>query len=379
MYWYALGAFLTSFAVVMWTTPFVYRYAIRMGFFDEPDARKTHRKRIPRLGGLAIILGVLLSFLFFVQDDVRLKGLMLGGLIVGGLGVLDDRYGLRPLYKLMGQLLASFVVIWYGVHVDFLTVPFNGIVATSFLAIPLTVIWIVGVTNAVNLIDGLDGLAAGITAVSSVVIGLIAWSRGEYNVSILSFALCGSALAFLRYNSYPASIFMGDTGSMFYGFMLATLSIIGTAKGFTFVSVLTAFFILAIPIVDTAAAILRRLLNGRPIMSPDREHLHHRLMDSGLGHVGSVYTVYVIAIASGLIAILLSQVPVIYYLLAVGSVLFISIGMLDGGFRYLFSQISQRIISSGAREIAAAAEDEGRQAPPDIYERRSVKHSVKDV
>lgn len=359
MYWYALGAFVTAFALVVWTTPFVHRYAVRAGFVDRPDARKVHRKKIPRLGGLAIILGVVLSYLIFVRNDPRLLGVLFGGLIVGALGMLDDRYGLRPLHKLAGQILAAVVVVYYGVRVDFLTVPFDGIVATSFLAIPLTILWIVGVTNAVNLIDGLDGLAAGITAVSSVVISLIAWRHGEYNAAILAFALAGSALAFLRFNSYPASIFMGDTGSMFYGFMLATLSILGTAKGFTFVSVLTPFFILAVPIVDTAAAILRRLLNGRPIMSPDRGHLHHKLMDSGLGHLGTVYTVYVVAIASGLIAIILSQVPIAYYLLAVGLILFISIGMLDGGFRYLLEQLSHRAVPHAAHELAAADEDQG--------------------
>lgn len=360
MYGYALGAFLSSFALVVWTTPLVRRYAIKAGIVDEPDARKVHQRKVPRLGGLAIILGVVLSYVIFLKDDPRLQGLVLGGVIVGVVGILDDRYGLRPLHKLAGQLVAALVVVAFGVRVEFLTVPFDGIIATSFLAVPLTIIWIVGVTNAVNLIDGLDGLAAGVTAVSSIVIGLISWTRSEYSVAILAFALCGSALAFLRFNSYPASIFMGDTGSMFYGFMLATLSILGTAKGFTFVSVLTPFFILAIPIVDTAAAILRRLLNGRPIMSPDRGHLHHKLMETGLSHVGTVYTVYVIAIASGLIAVVLSQVPVLYYLLAAGLVLFISMGMVDGGLQYVLEQTRRRVVPPAAGELAAADDDDGK-------------------
>lgn len=357
MTWYAVGAFLTSFALVVLSTPFVRRYAVKLGAIDRPNARKVHKGKVPRLGGLAIILGVVIAYMLFVRGDSRLFGVIIGGVLVGLLGMIDDRYGLKPVHKLVGQLTAALVVVVYGVRVDFLTVPFDGIAATRFLSIPLTIIWIVGVTNAVNLVDGLDGLAAGITAVASVVIAMIAWSHGEHNVAILTLTLCGSALAFLRYNSYPASIFMGDTGSMFYGFMLATLSILAMAKGFTFLSIVTAFFILAVPIVDTAAAIVRRFLNGRPIMAPDRGHLHHRLLDSGLGHVGTVYTVYIISIASGLVAIILSRVPVIYYLLAIALVLFISIGMSDGGFRYLLSEVNGRKLTSIGLEVAAADED----------------------
>ncbi len=353
---YGVVAFLLPFVFVIFVTPGVMRLAWRVGAVDKPGPRKVHAVPTPRLGGLAIVTGVVLTLVPFAFQEPRLIGILLGGVLVVTLGIVDDIRGLGANFKLVVQILAALAAVSSGVRVEFLTLPFEGLVYTSILAIPITLLWIVGVTNAVNLLDGLDGLASGVISVASVTLAFLGWYHGSEVAAIGALALCGASLAFLKYNSYPAKVFMGDTGSTFSGYLLATLSVLGFAKGATLVSLLIPVFILAVPILDTLTVMTRRVAQGQPIFHADRGHLHHKLMDSGLGHVRTVYFEYVIAALSGIAAVLVGQVPLGYYLIAVSFLLILIIGMFDGGITRLVEYIVRGHSTPAMDEMASASE-----------------------
>lgn len=298
---------LAAFAITYGTTPLVRKFAVRIGALDRPNSRKVHRSLMPYLGGIAIYLGFIAVVLAAIPLSKSILGLILGSTIILILGVVDDLKELSPKVKLLGQIAAALLVIPFGIRVDILTNPFNGVLHLGVFSIPVTVFWIIAVTNAVNLIDGLDGLAAGVAGVAASTLAVVAWTLGQTTVVYLAVILAASTFAFLRYNFHPARIFMGDGGAMFLGFALASLSVMGFTKGATLISLLVPVVILGIPILDTLFAIVRRYANHRPILQADRDHLHHRLLALGLTHRQTVLVIYSLSIILGGSAVLLTR------------------------------------------------------------------------
>ncbi|MCR5833999.1 MAG: undecaprenyl/decaprenyl-phosphate alpha-N-acetylglucosaminyl 1-phosphate transferase [Selenomonadaceae bacterium] len=309
-------AFVVALIVALLITPAVIILANKTGAMDAPNARKVHKKPIPRIGGLAIYAGfiaaIIFVFLKFDFDSEMLHetiGLIISGSLIVGLGLLDDYKNLPAKLKLLGQIGAAvFLVFVFDVRIDFITDPFGDYIYLNKLAIPLTLFWLVGLTNTVNLIDGLDGLAAGVAAIASFTILLIALEQNFILVAVLTAALAGAAVGFLKYNFNPAEIFMGDTGSMFLGFMLAGISVTGAVKSVATIALVVPVFALALPILDTTFAIVRRLRGGVPIFKPDKGHLHHRLLSAGFTQRQAVLLMYVISALFGLSAIALTSV-----------------------------------------------------------------------
>ncbi|MBS3969450.1 MAG: undecaprenyl/decaprenyl-phosphate alpha-N-acetylglucosaminyl 1-phosphate transferase [Clostridia bacterium] len=299
-----------AFLVAFISTPIVLRLAKKWGAMDAPCDRKVHTFAMPRMGGLAIYAGFIAAVLATQTIDAKLAGILIGCTIIVLLGIADDIKGLSPKVKLAGQTLAALVVVLFGVKVSILTNPFADVLfLENFkLAIPFTVLWIVGVTNAVNLIDGLDGLAAGTSGIAAVTIGVVAFLEGHLAVAVLAIILAASVFGFLPFNFNPAKIFMGDTGSMFLGFTLSVLAVVGLTKSTTVISVFIPVVILGIPIFDTMYAITRRFLNGTPIFQADKEHLHHQLLNMGLTHKQTVLVIYAVNLCLGSSAVLMSLI-----------------------------------------------------------------------
>ncbi|MBC7765510.1 MAG: undecaprenyl/decaprenyl-phosphate alpha-N-acetylglucosaminyl 1-phosphate transferase [Hyphomonadaceae bacterium] len=309
-----IGVFLAlvlATVVSFFATPLAKKIAFKVGAVDVPkDERRVHKHPIPRLGGLAIYYGFVVSVLIFANIDLPLQGILLGSIIIVALGIVDDVKPLSAKLKLAFQILAALMVVMHGARIEFFTNPNiwseRETIALGWVSYPITLFWIVAITNAVNLIDGLDGLAAGVTsiaAMSLVVVGILA---NEPNIAVITAALCGACLGFLPYNFNPAKIFMGDTGATFLGFILASLSIQGLFKGYAVISFAVPFLILALPIFDTAFAILRRLFTGKPIMGADRGHLHHRLLDIGFSQKQTVLILYAMCAILGAAAVILT-------------------------------------------------------------------------
>ena len=299
-----LFAFVISFLISFAGTPIVKFLAFRIGAVDVPrDNRRMHKEPIARLGGLAIFYGFIISILCFAEIDTALRGILIGSIVIVILGVFDDIYGLNALFKFVIQIMAALIVVMHGVRIDHISS--FGIGSTPYInlgmfAIPITVLWIVGVTNALNLIDGLDGLAAGVSTISTISLFAISLITREVGVAIVTAAIAGAGFGFMPYNLHPAKIFMGDTGSTFLGFMLACVSIVGLFKGYAVISMAVPFLILGLPIFDTAIAIIRRVLHGQSPMHPDRGHVHHRLIDMGFNQKQSVS---ILLITSGLLSL----------------------------------------------------------------------------
>ncbi len=301
-------AFSVALIVAYFITPHVKDFAIRAGALDAPDARKVHTRPIPRMGGLAIYLAFVLAVLASLHISREIAGLLVGGTVILIVGVIDDMKQLSAKTKLCGQIAAAMVLVLFNVRIEWLTNPFGDMLYLNYWSIPLTVLWVVGLTNTLNLIDGLDGLAAGVSTIASITILLVALQQNFWTVAILTAALAGSALGFLQHNFNPAKIFMGDTGSMFLGYMLAAVSILGTVKSAATIALVVPIVALGLPIMDTAFAIIRRYTNGRPIFKPDKGHLHHRLLEMGLTQKQAVLLMYVISGCLGLSAIALTEV-----------------------------------------------------------------------
>ncbi len=294
------AALLCAFAVSFLMCPLVKSFAYKIGAIDVPkDNRRMHKKPVPRLGGLAIFLGFMVSILLFVRIDHQLKGILLGASIIAVLGVVDDMSPLRAYFKFCVQVAAALVAVFHGVVIEILSNPnvfaSNPYWELNWLSIPITVLWIVGITNAVNLIDGLDGLACGVSTISAVSMLVIALLVSEGEVALVMASLVGACLGFMPYNRNPAKMFMGDTGSTFLGYILATISIQGLFKYYAIVSFAVPFLILGLPMFDTLFAIIRRLAHGQNPMAPDRGHIHHRLIDMGLNQKQAVAALYVIS------------------------------------------------------------------------------------
>ncbi|RXJ02960.1 undecaprenyl/decaprenyl-phosphate alpha-N-acetylglucosaminyl 1-phosphate transferase [Anaerobacillus alkaliphilus] len=301
-----LLTFLLCFLTAVAVTPLVKNFAIKIGATDKPNHRKVHQKLMPRLGGLAIYIAFLAGFIFLQPQSPYLMPILLGSFVIIVTGFLDDMLELSAKWKLAGQILAAGIVVWGGVQVNFINLPFDGRLDLGWFAIPLTLLWIVGITNAINLIDGLDGLAAGVSSIVLATLAAIAFMMGNMFVVALALILMGSTLGFLIYNFNPAKIFMGDTGALFLGFMISVISLLGF-KNVTLFSLLVPVIILGVPISDTLFAIIRRLVNKKPLSAPDKSHLHHCLLRLGYSHRKTVLVIYAMSSLFGLAAILLTQ------------------------------------------------------------------------
>jgi UDP-GlcNAc:undecaprenyl-phosphate/decaprenyl-phosphate GlcNAc-1-phosphate transferase len=303
-----LLAFFIALALSYFITPHVKNIAIIAGAMDKPDARKVHTRPVPRMGGLAIYLGFVLAVLACVYVNKEIFGLLLGGTVILIVGIVDDMKQLSPKVKLLGQIVAALVLVVFNIRIEWLTNPFGDMIYLHYWSVPLTVLWVVSLTNTINLIDGLDGLAAGVSTIASLTILLVALQQNFWLVAILTAALAGGALGFLQHNFSPAKIFMGDTGSMFLGFMLAAIAIFGAVKSAATIALIIPIVALGLPIMDTAFAIIRRYSSGRPIFKPDKGHLHHRLLAMGLSQKQVVLLMYVISVCLGVSAIMLNEV-----------------------------------------------------------------------
>ena len=292
-------------------TPLVRKFAFRIGALDIPkDERRVHKEPMPLIGGIAIYIGVVVSCLMFLSMDKTLISILIGGTIILISGIIDDLKGLSPKKKMLFQLLAGLVLIIGDVKIDFVTNPFtdnNAVIYLKWLSIPITLFWVVGITNTLNLIDGLDGLAAGVAMISSLSLTLVAQKFGYDTVVIMSAIVAGGCLGFLRFNFNPAKIFMGDTGALLLGYMLAVTSVSGMVKSVAAVALAVPVFALGLPIFDTAFAIIRRYINKKPIMQADKEHLHHRLMRYGLNQRQTVLIMYFISMLLGIVAVIIAD------------------------------------------------------------------------
>ncbi len=303
--------FLLAFVLSLVMTPVAIKIAPKIGAMDIPkDTRRMHTKAMPRFGGLAIFVGTTVSTaVFLLQLDNRITGILIGGVLIYILGIIDDLKNLPAKVKFLGQTVIAVIMYMYGLRIEFIGNFFGGGRSElgTVLCFIVTVLWIVGITNTVNLIDGLDGLAAGTSAIASLCIAYVAYIHGMYLASGAMLALAGGALGFLPYNFYPAKIFMGDGGSLYLGFMLATMSIIGPVKSATIVAVIIPVLVLGVPIFDTAFAIFRRIVNKRPIMEADKGHLHHRLMRLGYGQRRATLMLYGVSGIMGVAAVTFSR------------------------------------------------------------------------
>ncbi len=306
--------FVVAFAFSFAATPIVYRFAFKIGAIDVPrDSRRMHKKPIPRLGGLAIIFGFTVAICCFGHLTRSLGAILAGAAIIAVMGVVDDCKNLDAKLKFCIQIIAALVVIIGGnIRITVLTNPniFSDnpyVILPDWLSGVTTVLWIVFITNAVNFIDGLDGLAAGVSAIMSVSLVFIAVRVGEYSVATVGLALMGACFGFLPFNFNPAKIFMGDTGSTFLGFMLATLSIQGVFKSYAIISFAVPLLILGLPLFDALFAMIRRIYHGQSPMTADRGHLHHRLIDMGFSQKQTVFILYTISGILGITAVILAE------------------------------------------------------------------------
>ena len=312
-------AFIAAAMVALLSTPLVRRVVVSLRIVDHPDERRTHDGSLPRGGGVAVVVafvlvgGGLVAFgsgiagmpVLRVATTQNLLGLFLGGVLAAVLGAIDDRFELRARWQFFGQLVLAGVAVGTGITVAFIGNPFGGanIQFPTFVGVAFTVVWIVGMINSLNFIDGLDGLSTGIALIAAVTLGLLSLTPqvNEPLVAVLCFALAGGLLGFLRWNFHPAVIFQGSAGVMFTGYVLAVLAILGEAK------VIVAILVLAVPIIDTFWVIVRRLSSGRSPFSPDRGHIHHRLLDLGLSHRSTVLLIYAVCATLGLMSLLVSS------------------------------------------------------------------------
>lgn len=311
------GPLLVAFVVAAAVTPAAIKIAPKIGAMDIPkDERRMHKKPMPRFGGIAIYLGIMAALAVFALKDKGITSVMTGCTLIYMLGLIDDLKDLKPLVKLCGQIVCATVVYIMGVRIEFITNYFGpGNMAFGDVAcFIITVLWLIAITNAVNLIDGLDGLAAGIAAISALCIGYVAYIHGQYVPTLAMMAIAGAALGFLPYNFNPAKIFMGDSGSELLGFSIAAVSILGTVKSATIVVVIIPALVLGLPIFDTVMAIFRRLAKHQSIGTADKEHLHHRIMKAGFGQKRAVMILYCISGIMGIVAVLYSRGLTVEYL-----------------------------------------------------------------
>lgn len=320
-------------------TPIAIWIAPKIGAMDIPkDNRRVHDHPIPRFGGIAIYCGILAAFIALSPLTTQTRGLLIGASFILIVGIIDDRINMPPLIKLICQIVAAAVLWLSDVRITVFTNPFTGNIHTIplWISLIITLLWIVGITNTINLIDGLDGLAAGITFIASLAVAYTAYIKEMHETLTLVLAIAGACLGFLIYNFYPAKIFMGDAGSMLLGYLMSSVSLIGIApsKSAMLFSTIVPVLILALPIFDTAFAIIRRVANHKPIMQADKGHIHHRIMAMGFGQRRTALALYSISAIMGVSGILWTSAmymgSVVLFLIAVVLVvIFLGIGIVD--------------------------------------------------
>ncbi len=303
-----------SFLISAAATPVARYIAPKIGAMDIPkDSRRMHHHPIPRFGGMAMFLGTIIPLLIFQHDNPKMIAAAIGGCMVYVLGVFDDLKNLSARLKFVIELLIATLMYAMGLRIELISNYFGegNLRFGTAVCFIVTVLWIVGITNTINLVDGLDGLAAGVAMIAALTIAYVAYIHGDtygmIPVCCAMIALAGSCAGFLPYNFYPASIFMGDSGSLFLGFMIASMSVVGPLKRSTFIAVVIPVIVLGVPIFDTMFAIFRRWVNHRPIMEADKGHLHHHLMASGFGQRRAVLMLYGISGIMGMAAVLISR------------------------------------------------------------------------
>jgi len=350
-------ALIAAIVIAFAATPMVRMFANRVGALDVPkDYTRVHKVPIPRLGGLAIFLGFLFAVVLFADINKQVQGMLIGAVIIVISGVIDDITPLKWYAKIVFQFGAAGIAVYHGIVVNAVSNPnvfsANGILAFGALSIPITIFWIVGITNAVNLIDGLDGLACGVSGISSVTMLVIALLVSDMNIAVITAALAGACLGFLPYNTNPASIFMGDTGALLLGYVLSTLSIMGLFKFYAIISFAVPFLAVGLPLFDTVLAFVRRISKGQnPLSHRDRGHIHHRLIDMGLSQKQAVAILYAVSAVLGLSAVVITtsgEVRAIIMIVAL--VIAVAVGVLFLGYRH------GKHRHEGAESVETAAE-----------------------
>lgn len=304
---YGFLAFLFSVLLAFALTPAVRVLAFKIGAVDDPkDKRRMHTQPVPLIGGLAIFISFVVSVVLFLEElDLKIFGLLAGMLVMVVIGIIDDTYDLAPWKKFLGQVMGAVIPVLTGTRIDSFLVLGENYVLSEWASILFTIVWIVGITNSINLIDGLDGLACGISVISSLCLVLTAIiSSSESSIALLSLLLAGACLGFLPFNLHPAKLFMGDTGALILGYALSTISVLGVFKFNALVSFLVPFLILGLPASDTFFSILRRIRRKESPFHSDRGHLHHRLIDMGFSQRASVLILYAISALLGICAVL---------------------------------------------------------------------------
>ncbi|GAY79107.1 glycosyltransferase family 4 protein [Sporolactobacillus inulinus] len=334
--------FFICFLAAVALTPLVRKLAIRIGATDLPNARKVHKKIMPRMGGLAIYLAFLIGIFILWPDSSFTLPLIVGSVIIIITGILDDMYSLSPRVKMVAHFFAALVIVQSGISVTFINLPFNGVLHLYWLSVPLTLLWIMGITNAINLIDGLDGLAVGVSSIVLMTIAGLSLTEGNVFVFTVSTILLGSTLGFLPYNFHPAKIFMGDTGSYFLGYVISVLALLGF-KNVTLFSLVVPIILLAVPISDTLFAIVRRLVNKKPLTAPDKSHLHHCLLRYGFSQRQTVVLIYGMSAMFALAAILFSTSTLLGSMIIIIGVMLVielvveGVGLVSAGYKPLLN------------------------------------------
>lgn len=310
MYKY-LVPFLAAFVITFLQMPFTIKFAKKKGFLDVPkDNRRVHKKPIPVGGGIAMVISVSILMIFFLPINKGLIMTLIASLIIAISGLYDDKKGLSPKLKFIFQILAAVILIIGGMKIEFVTNPFDSndaLLILNMLSIPVTIFWVCGITNTINLIDGLDGLASGVSMICAISMFFITYNMGRYDVSLVCALVAGACLGFLPFNFNPAKIFMGDTGALYLGFMLSYISISGFLKQAAILMIFVPVLILGVPVFDTAFAMVRRKLSGKSMVEADKGHLHHRLLKMGLNQRQTVVILYSISAIFGLLANLISK------------------------------------------------------------------------
>jgi UDP-GlcNAc:undecaprenyl-phosphate GlcNAc-1-phosphate transferase len=308
--WYYVLCFITAFAFVYVSVPYVRKLAISLGFVDRPNARKIHKEPIPLLGGIPLYVGFVLAAGLFGNAGRTFWGIAVGGLLIFGVGVVDDYYKTRgkdfkAWPKFLMQILAAVILVAFGVSVGGINLPFHNhyYPFPLWLSVLTTVLWVVAITNMMNFLDGVDGLASGLAAISAMTLFFIALLKHQYPMAVFAVVLMGCALGFLRHNFHPARIFMGDAGATFLGYVLAAIAVDGAFKSATLVSLVVPVLALGVPILDTLWVIIRRFRENRPIYVADKGHTFHLLMKSGLTQVQTVAFLYLLGICFSLASI----------------------------------------------------------------------------
>ena len=310
MYKYIIP-FLAAFALTFIQMPFTIKLAKKKGFLDVPkDERRVHKKPIPVGGGIAMVITVTLLMLYYLPINKSLVMTLIASLVIALSGLYDDKKDLSPKLKFLFQILAGVLLVLGGMKIEFLTNPFDShdaLLILNMLSIPVTIFWVCGITNTINLIDGLDGLASGVSMICAISMFFITYKMGRYDVSMVCALVAGACLGFLPFNFNPAKIFMGDTGALYLGFMLSYISISGFLKQAAILMIFVPVLILGVPVFDTAFAMVRRKLSGKSMVEADKGHLHHRLLKMGLNQRQTVVILYSISAIFGVLANLISR------------------------------------------------------------------------